>query len=152
MTSWFTLSQQSGAALQTHLVHNISHTEMEQKTETGKTHILSIYHFQKCEANRGNVISSLLLPQPIACLHLIVNNCWQNLRKPRSGRPSSFVPSSSPSPRHITSFKNHWGAACWSAHTFLISYLSLLGVILWGCRADLLASTVQISTPESHLM
>lgn len=30
---------------------------------------------------------SLQLPQLIVWLHLFVNNCWQNLRKPRSGPP-----------------------------------------------------------------
>lgn len=52
--------------------------------------------------NRGNVISSwMLLLQLIACLHLVENNCWPNLRKPRGAPPR-------PSARHITSFKNCW--------------------------------------------
>lgn len=44
------------------------------------------------------------------------------------------------------------GLHAWRAHTFLISYLSLLGVILWDHRADLSTSAVQVSTLESLSM
>lgn len=100
-----------------HIVLNRNGTEDRNRQNS---HPFTSYHFQKCEMNRGNVISSLLLPQPIVWLHLIVNNCWQNLRKPRSDPPPPLPPLFLPgpsSPRHITSFKNHWGAPCLtSAH------------------------------------
>lgn len=135
------------------ILHTVGLTEMEQRTEIGKTHILPIYHRQKCETNRGNVISSLPLPQSIVWLHLIVNNCWQNLRKPCSGPPPPQSPPSFPkSPSHHIIQKSLGGLHAWRAHTFLISYLALLGAVLWGNWADQSASTVRISTPTSHQM
>lgn len=127
-----------------HTAHRL--TEKEQRPETGENS--DPFNPPPPEIwDEQNVISSLLLPWLIVWLHLIVNNCWQNLGKPRSGPP---LPPSVPVTSHHREITG--GLRAWRAHTFLISYLSLLGVILWGNRADLSASTGLISTPGSHLI
>lgn len=80
------------------LVKRTAHrlTEKEQRTETGKNSdpfnppLPEIW-------DEHSVIPLLLLPWLIVWLHLIVNNCWQNLGKPCSGPP---LPPQSPS-HHI---------------------------------------------------
>lgn len=78
--------------------------------------------------NRGNVISSLLLLQPIACLHLILNNCWQNLRKPPSAPPPSPLPPKSLSDHII---QKSLGGSAADEHTLSSSPISAYQEPFW---------------------
>lgn len=118
------------------MVKHTQHTACftEDRTEKASARNPFDLPLPRYKMKRGNVISSLLLPQPMA----VCTSLWIIADKVLCS------PAVEPllSPASVTSHHSKLtrGLHGWRAHTFLVSYLSLLGAVLGGKQSKPIGS------------
>lgn len=108
---------------QIYTAYRLLHGRQDRKRQ--RSHPLDL-PLPRYKMKRGNVISSLLLPQPMA----VCTSLWIIADKVLC----SPVVAPLLSPVSVTSHHSKLtrGLHGWRAHTFLVSYLTLLGAVLGG--------------------